>query len=241
MVRKKENAKIGGEAERLFASKLKADTKLQKFITRKYKLKGDFLEAHPTGINQKKSDVLVLFSESVPVGVNIKAGKADFNQVTRLWLSSLAKEIKLSKTAVSIFQKGIDNYRLKRKECLIEKESQPYIENELRGKLDLVIELIFRGIGNDIAKILALYDRTKKVYHLYDLDEFISKVARSKIGFTAKGIVKIGKYLSIQRKSGNGASVKVPKSHPKHPGNQIQFKMKILSFMHENKPFSILK
>ncbi len=183
----------------------------------------------------------MLFSKSIPVGVNIKAGKTDFNQVTRLWLDKLAKEIKLSKTAVCIFQKGIDNYRLKRKECLIEKESQLYIKRELKSKLDLVMGLIFRGIGNDIAKILALYDRTKKVYHLYDLDEFISKMARSKIGFTAKGIVKIGKYITIQRKSGNGASVKVPKSHPKHPGNQIQFKMKILSFMHGNKPFSKLK
>ena len=214
---------------------------MQKLITCKYKLKGDFLEAHPTGTNQKKSDVLVLFSESVPVGVNIKAGKTDFNQVTRLWLSKLVKEVNLSEKAVSIFQKGIDNYRLKLKECFIERESQPYLKNELEKKLDLVIGLIFRGIGNDIAKILALHDRTKRVYHLYDLDEFIFKIAHSKIGFTAKGIVKIGKYITIQRKSGNGVSVKVPKSHPKHPGNQIQFKMKILSFMHENKPFAILK
>lgn len=175
------------------------------------------------------------------MGVNIKAGKTDFNQVTRLWLSKLAKEIKLSKKAISIFQKGIDNYRLKLKECFIEKKSQPYVKNELKKKLDLVIELIFRGISNDIAKILALYDRTKKVYHLYDLDEFISKMTHSKIGFTAKGIVKIGEYITIQRKSGNGVSVKVPKSHLKHPGNQIQFKMKILSFMHDNKPFAILK
>ncbi len=140
-----------------------------------------------------------------------------------------------------MFQKGIDNYRLKLKECFIEKKSQPYVKNELKKKLDLIIELIFRGIGNDIAKILVLHDRTKKVFHLYDLSEFISKMARSKIGFTAKGIVKIGEYITIQRKSGNGASVKAPKSHPKHPGNQIQFKMKILSFMHDNKPFTILK
>jgi len=43
---------------------------------------------------------------------------------------------------------------------------------------------------------------------------------------TDEGIIKIGKYITTQRKCGNGSRIKKPKIDPTHPGNQLQFKFK---------------
>ncbi len=199
------------------------------------------LEVHPTGQNQKKSDVLVLFSGNFILGVNIKAGKSNFNQVTRMWLDRFATEIGLSEKSKDMIQEGIDNHRLKRSNVFIKEDYQEIIKTEFQIKIKLIMELIFRGINNDIVKILTLYDRNKRIFYLYDMQEVIDFLSTSDITFSDRGIIRIGKYLTMQRKGGNGVKHTIPKSDPRHPGNQIQFKMKIISFMNDVEPFLRLK
>lgn len=183
----------------------------------------------------------MLLFNNYSLGVNIKAGKTDFNQVTRIWLDKFVEEIKISNECKNAIQNGIDNHRLKRKKIFIDIDYQEIVKRELGTYLKQIIELIFRGINNNIVKLLVLYDRSKKCYYLYDMDNVIDLLSESIITFSDKGIIKIGKYITLQRKGGNGVTHKMPKSDPKHPGNQIQFKMKIISYMNEQKPVFVLK
>ena len=50
------------------------------------------------------------------------------------------------------------------------------------------------------------------------------------ITFSKKGIIKLGDFLSVQRKGGNGKHIKIPKTDWNHPGNQLQFKISPVRF-----------
>lgn len=198
---------------------------------------GDFLEVHSTGNNLKKSDVLLGFSNNYFLGINIKAGKVGFNQITRLWLEKLKSEIYLENELVEIIQNGIDNHRLKRSKILIEPNFQEKIKNAFEQKSKLILELIFKGIGNDVVKVLVIYNRNNKVFYFYDIDELIENISKLGISFSKNGVVKFGEFITLQRKGGNGDKLHLPKSDSRHPGNQLQFKMKIIDFVNANEPF----
>lgn len=199
------------------------------------------LEAHPTGHNEKKSDVLILFSKTYPIGVNIKAGKVGFNQVTRIWLEDFASQVNLSNNTVIAFQKGIDNHRLKRESrVLIENRFRDEVKIELKQKISKILELIFKGLNNDIVKLLVICNRENDKFYIYDMDDVLDILSKSDITFSNKGVVNFGEYITLQRKGGNGDKVHRPKTDPKHPGNQLQFKMKIIDFISNNAPLTII-
>jgi len=183
----------------------------------------------------------MLFDNNYSLGVNIKAGKSNFNQVTRLWLEKFANDINLSVSTKKAIQESIDNHRLKRSKIFIDDCNRQIIQKEFEKKSKLIMDLIFRGINNEIVKILALYDRTKKEFFLYDMNEVVINLCKLNISFSKRGVLYFGDFITMQRKGGNGKHIQIPKSDSQHPGNQIQFKMRILSFMKYNQPFAILK
>jgi hypothetical protein len=63
------------------------------------------------------------------------------------------------------------------------------------------------------------------------MSDVVAYLAQQPMSVSKGGVLCIGNCLSMQRKGGNGCHVKVPKSHPSHPGNQIQFKIKPLSIV----------
>lgn len=233
MPTKKQNKRIGSEVERLFARNILKNDNAISAIKNKFNISGMIQEVHPTGANQRKSDVLILFQNNYSIGVNIKAGKTDFNQITRIWLTDFVNKLSISNIASEAIQYGIDNYRIRNRHFFIEEQYQDIVKKEFYLKLSKILELIFKGLNNDVAKILALYDRLNGQFYMYSMDEVLRNLSESKIEFSNNGIIKIGDYLSLQRKGGNGARVKYLKSDPNHPGNQIQFKMKINTFINE--------
>lgn len=240
MAHGEENLEIGKRGEHLFRNRLNKNQTCIDLIKKKYNVKGNLIEAHVTGGNNKKSDVLLLFSDSTAIGVNIKSGKAGFNQITRIWLDKFSDGINLSLRSKEIIQNGIDNYRIKKLKYFIDIENQSILAEEIKEKIKIILELIFRGIDNEIAKLLTIYNRNNDSFYIYDLEEILEELSNSEITFSNKGIIQIGNYITIQRKGGNGHTVPYDKSDPRHPGNQIQFKMKILSFAEENSPFFTL-
>jgi len=225
----------------MYCSLIKKRADIIALIKAKYHITGNLLEVHPTGSNQKKSDVLMLFSNNYSLGVNIKAGKSNFNQVTRLWLEKLVSELKLTLECTNAITRGIDNHRLKRSKVFIEAIYNELIKREFEQKSKNIMELIFKGLNNDIVKILALFDRDKRLFYLYDINDVIYNLSSLPISFSKRGVVKFGNFITMQRKGGNGHHIIMDKSDPKHPGNQLQFKMKILSFMEQISPIAELK
>jgi len=77
-------------------------------------------------------------------------------------------------------------------------------------------------------------DKRKRRVYIFKMDDaidFLSKNASNNVGFTRKGIVHLGDFVSVQRKGGNGKHVKISKTDWSHPGNQLQFKFSPLEFV----------
>jgi len=87
---------------------------------------------------------------------------------------------------------------------------------------------------------LNLKSLTKTIF-IYKMDQFLQFMEENiadKIFFSRKGIIKLGDFLSVQRKGGNGSHITISKTDWEHPGNQLQFKCKpldIAEHIKENK------
>ncbi len=230
MVAKKTNQRIGKESERSFRSLIRNHSDIVDKIKLEFNIDESLEDVYFVGENQSKADVLLNFEKS-SIGVNIKAGSSNFNQVMRVWLKDFNNVIKFSEETVKAIQDGIDNYRLKRCNKFILPSHQEMVAQDIKSKLSLILQYIFMGVNGSHVRILALHDLNNKKLHIYNMKKVLDYLNKSDIAFSKKGIVKIGEYLTMQRKGGNGVSVKVAKGDKKHPGNQLQFKMCINSFM----------
>ncbi|MBC2606664.1 hypothetical protein [Pelagicoccus albus] len=227
------NAKFGTDTEKQLCTLFRKNKDLPEKLLRKLNLSGgDFLEVYPTGTSNKKSDLLAMYAGGAGIGINVKSARSiGFNQVTRTWLDSFASKIGLSEFAIKAIQNGIDNHRLKRSKILIEEQYRDLLATELSKKSGKIIEEIFMGIGNDVAKCLVLINKANNTIHFYDIREAVYSISKQPIEFSKNGVIQFGDFITLQRKGGDGNVKRPPKSDPKHPGNQIQFKMKIIKYM----------
>jgi coenzyme F420-reducing hydrogenase beta subunit len=82
-------------------------------------------------------------------------------------------------------------------------------------------------------KLLIIIDKIQRKIYLFCMDDvikFVIEDAENNVGFTKKGIIKLGRFVTIQRKGGDSVTIKIPKTDWKHPGNQLQFKFSPLKF-----------
>ena len=75
------------------------------------------------------------------------------------------------------------------------------------------------------------------MFYFYEIDKLITEISKAEIKFSKNGVIKFGEFITLQRKGGNGDKLHLPKSDLRHPGNQLQFKMKIINFINTVEPF----
>ena len=93
----------------------------------------------------------------------------------------------------------------------------------------LLKELFVRD--EDILKYLVVCFYLDGDWYITKILDVFEYIESGEIYTTSHGILRFGDCLSMQRKSGDGKHVKIPKNHPVHPGNHIQFKIKPLSLV----------
>lgn len=83
-------------------------------------------------------------------------------------------------------------------------------------------------------EILVLYERIDSIMQIYSMKDVL-KHLNYNITFTNKGNILIGNSIIIQRKGGNGIHIHgiKDKGDPTHPGNNIQFKLRVNDFVKE--------
>ena len=69
------------------------------------------------------------------------------------------------------------------------------------------------------------------------MQQLLAIFKKSFLSFSKKGIIKIGDYRTLQRKGGDDHYTQLPQNHINPPSNQLQFKMKVLSFTQQYSPF----
>lgn len=196
--------------------------------------------------NRVKCDIAIkaqgLASSGQQVCISLKTvTNASFHQLDRRWLDEWRSKLEMPNEVYEILWEAILRKARaesgNRKAVFIPPEHRKVVGEFIKSKLDVIIREVFVKDEADV-KILAIWDRTTRgggELCLFNMDDVISFLSRQEVSFSEEGIVRIGKYVTMQRKGGDGSHVKVPKDDPKHPGNQLQFKFKPLEFMNDMK------
>lgn len=222
------NAFAGRNVEALFKNSVVDYPSVIEAIRNHFKIQGRFTTAIRSGIHGEKSDVKLSYYEYY-VDCNIKAYKENsgFNQLTRTTAREFSRRFNCDENALS--------------HIICRKAGDPsqalFNEKERLGWLSF-----FESNAKDIVKwcmsfkasreILVLYNRDTGIFNVYPMQKCLSKLDYT-IKFT-KGGIDIGHSISFQRKGGNGKTTpNVSKTDIKHPGNNVQLKLKIKRFISE--------
>lgn len=229
------NAIAGRNVETLFCNSVGDNQSVIDKIKQEFGIEGRYLKSIKTGIHGEKCDVKMSFADGRNVDANIKAYKPDtmFNQATRTSLTNFQKQTGLS-----------DNEKEELRDLFLEKAkntNRPLVPLSLRNKWSEIIGERAKAIikwalsSHPSREILVLYDRVDSVMRIYKMSDVIGK-AGFNVTFTPRGNFNIGKYLTLQRKGGDGNVTRYPKTDLRHPSNHVQIKMDIRAFLKSEVP-----
>jgi len=180
-----------------------------------------------------KTDIFIRINDQEVIGVSIKSSiKTSFHQVDRRRLEDWQEILDMPDEIFRILKAAILRVAHDSKAKFILEADRDKVREFFAKNLKKVIEEIFRR-GEQKLKLLLINDKRKGriyLFHMDDVIEFLFNNAKNNIGFTNKGIIKIGDFITIQRKGGDGKHIKIPKTDWRHPGNQLQFKFSPLVF-----------
>lgn len=169
------------------------------------------------------------------VCISLKAVKdASFHQLDRRWLDEWRGVLNMPQEVYNAIWEGIMRKARDPRAVFIDPKHWKVVGEFFRANLPKILREIFTRDEEDL-KVLAVWDRRGNELCLFNMDEVISFLSSQPVQFSDDGIIKIGEFVSIQRKGGDGSHVKKPKTDPTHPGNQLQFKFKPLEFMRSAK------
>lgn len=226
-----ENAMIGMDVERLFKNSIGRHAAVLNTLKLHFGIKGEYAKAFSTGTDAGKSDVIVRFTDAT-LGVNIKAYKSGFNQLTRTTISSFCKEFSLEHLQ-TIFEDGAVRVASRLGRFILASDESAIIE-ALSPLAPAIVHFSLARTENP--ELLVLYNRTTKTMNLYGMRNLLDNLNYD-VTVSGRGVIRIGKFITIQRKGGNGVhSIHVSKTSLAHPGNNLQVKMKVGTFVLETTP-----
>jgi hypothetical protein len=231
------NAHIGTNVEYLFSNSIKYQKDVLDILKKTFGITNEIAQTYKTGVSLGKADVIIKFLDGKILSANIKAYKSGFNQLTRITIKAFCDQFGLSHSQ-KIFEDGAIRVAKKTGKFILE-ENQKNIGDSIAKNAKKIIQFSLARLEKP--ELLVLFDRENNLMNLYDLNEVFSNLDY-KVSFSSRGIIKIGKYITIQRKGGNGVhSQDIPKISLKHPGNNLQVKMKVKKFVLENKQLAQYK
>ena len=182
---------------------------------------------------RKKTDIVVDIGQS-SIGTSIKTStKSSFHHLDRRWLEDWKDELNMPEDIYEGIKSGVMKKAQEgRSGKFIQEEDQETVKDFILSNKTEIIHQIFTKDEENL-DVMVLNDKTKNKYHFYKMDEFLNFLdenADNNISFSSKGIPKLGDYITIQRKGGDGNYKKYPKTDYRHPSNQIQFKFNPLKF-----------
>jgi len=180
-----------------------------------------------------KTDIFIRINEQEEIGVSIKSStKTSFHQLDRRRLEEWRGLLNMPDDIFETIKEAILRIaRNSRAKFILEKDRDK-IKEFFANYLSEVINEIFRR-GEERLKLLIINDKRKRRIHIFRMDdviEFLIENATNNVCFTEKGIIRLGEFVTIQRKGGDGRHITIPKTDWRHPGNQLQFKFSPLKF-----------
>jgi len=186
-----------------------------------------------------KADIFI--GNDLKVGVSIKTStKTTFHHLDRRWLEKWKEFLAMPDDIFVTLREAILRIAKNPRDYFILPQDRARIKEFFAGHIKDIINEIFTHAEEDL-KLLMINDKRKCKLYLFRMEEvinFVVKNAQNNISFSSKGIIKLGDFITVQRKSGDSSKIIISKTDWKHPGNQLQFKFSPLMFaeyVEENK------
>lgn len=182
-------------------------------------------------IDNMKTDIFI--EDDLRIGVSIKSStKTTFHHLDRRWLEDWKEFLNMPEDIFTILEEAILRVARNSKDYFILQQDRAKIKDFFMTHIVNIISEIFTHAEKDL-KLLMIIDKKKHKLYLFRMEEvinFLLENIRNNIGFSPKGIIKLGDFITVQRKSGDSSKITIPKTDWKHPGNQLQFKFSPLKF-----------
>jgi len=167
------------------------------------------------------------------IGVSMKSStKTSFHHIDRRWLEKWQEFLSMPNDISMILREAILRIARNSKDYFILQSDRARVKDFFARHVRNIISEIFTHGEKDL-KLLMVNDKSKDKLYLFRMEEvinFLVENTRDNISFSPKGIIRVGDFVTVQRKSGDSYKITIPKTDWKHPGNQIQFKFSPLRF-----------
>lgn len=223
------NAFRGSNIEILFKNSVHDHPSVINAIRDAFGIEGRFLQAIQTGGETAKGDVKMSFGGDRTIDANVKSyiGRG-FNQMTRMPVSAFARRFELPEAEKTELFSLVLGKSANTKTPLFPPETRQKWRVLFEERAKKIVSNAFSA--HPSREILVLYNREESVMRIWKMRDVL-RLIESDIEFTKRGgNILIGGCVVFQRKGGNGTKVKLPKTHPKHPGNDVQIKLDIARF-----------
>jgi hypothetical protein len=220
-------------SDKLFAANFSACVKAKLGLT----VSGDIRAQRGQGV---KTDIRILSSSGDVVGLSLKArrqGTRPDDHLDRRWLDEWRRALNMPSHVYEAFWRGIMRKAVNKRADLVFEENRPLIRDYLLSKLDTFLEEVFRRGERELQLFAVIEHNEKATLYVFRMDDIINfvkeDVKETDIEFAA--IVRLGRFLWIQRKAGDSKEIdkRLPKTDPRHPGNQLQVKILPISLKNE--------
>ncbi len=227
-----QNAAIGSATERLFKNTIRNHPDVLTAIREHFNIDGNFARAFKTGTDAGKSDVIVAFDNQRRISANVKAFAAGFNQLTRTTIGSFCDQFGLGNLRPTLEAGAIR--KAGKTGRFINEVDEAAVLAAIGPLAQRIVHYALSNLENP--ELLVLHDRGANRMHLYDMAAVLRNLGYATT-ISARGTIKIGDYVTIQRKGGNGVKFNhIAKTSLLHPGNNLQVKMKVKTFVQNFAP-----
>ncbi len=234
MSKKNKNAIAGKNVEILFKNSVNDNPSVIEAIREAYSIRGNFSQCIEMGVHGNKCDVKMGFTCGRNIDVNVKSYKRGYNQITRLSVDNFSHKFNLSETQKEELRDFVLSKSRNVNSTLIPDSKREQWRFIFEERVKKIISFAFSE--HPSREILVLYDKDESIMRIWKMKDVLTAIGGD-VEFTQKGNILIGKCVVFQRKGGNGQHVRISKTDPKHPGNDIQLKLRVSNFLvlHENK------
>lgn len=181
--------------------------------------------------DNRKTDIFI--EDNSKIGVSIKSStRTSFHSLDRRWLKNWKETLDMPDYIFNIIKEAILRIARNPRDYFIIQKDRKVIEDFFMIHISNIINDIFTHNEKDL-KLLMINDKRKRKIYLFNMEEvvnFLVENIHNNISFSRKGIIRLGDFITVQRKSGDSSKITIPKTDWKHPGNQLQFKFSPLKF-----------
>ncbi|MCD5401631.1 hypothetical protein LR013_03465 [candidate division NPL-UPA2 bacterium] len=244
MEKGRKEARIGLNSEKEIVRLINTDKQFKNVIKRCLNELGFVIQGEITAQRDNmKTDIFI--EDNSKIGVSIKSStKMSFHNLDRRWLEKWEEILDIPDNILKTIKEAILRIARNSKDYFILQEDRREIKDFFVSRTEKIITEIFTHNEKDL-KLLMINDKRKHKLYLFKMEEvvnFLVKNIQNNVSFSPKGIIRLGDFITVQRKGGDSSQITIPKADRRHPGNQLQFKfspLKFAEYIEENKDIKI--